>query len=225
MKSSRPCLWCGTVFTSSNSLRMYHSAPCRNKAARSHPVVSHGLSGYERGCKCEICSEAKRQVYRARKLVSHGCSGYTAGCRCETCTAAVRASHRASEPLRRERARAADYETVKHGTRPGYDAGCRCPDCTGANTKVTRSSIVPRYERTLPGARNNGKEWTSADLEIVTRGDLTPAELAQLLGRTLYAVLRARQRARTDPKWLAIQGVRQATRPAARVLDKRGSER
>lgn len=41
-------------------------------------------------------------------------------------------------------------------------------------------------------ATRRGMEWTSTDLETVARNDLTAAELARLLGRTVYAVRRVR---------------------------------
>jgi hypothetical protein len=63
--------------------------------------MEHGRKGYERGCRCEACREARTQRSReARKLVSlglrepssHGRTGYDLGCRCEKCKMGKRAA-------------------------------------------------------------------------------------------------------------------------------------
>lgn len=58
-------------------------------------VKTHGRNGYDRGCRCEVCSKAKsdwaKLHYRKGRWgtvpARHGQSGYTTyGCRCEVCT-------------------------------------------------------------------------------------------------------------------------------------------
>jgi len=172
------------------------------------------------------------------EVTTHGKWGYDRGCRCDTCRTAKRDRDRARRANRKART-LEGLTDVEHGTIRGYQMdGCRCEACSvaAATLRSVRKSANPEkvngYQRgwnrdavVESGACRYGYLWTGAELEIVTRTDLTVAELAVLLGRTQSAVVSARVRATTDPKWLAIQGVRQATRPAARVLDKRGSER
>lgn len=57
-------------------------------------------------------------------------------------------------------------------------------------------------------AGNNGKQWTGPELEVAARADLSAAQVAVMLGRTLYAVKHIRQRLRSDPQtvWLASLG-------------------
>jgi len=231
--TSRPCPWCGTVFTPRRKDKTFCTAACywksRREAGRPAPRACTWCGSVFTPHTTQVyCTKlCRREATRSRtprgphKFVSHGAAGYSAGCRCEKCSEASRADRLAAS----ERARAANYETVTHGTSTAYKLGCRCPECTAEAVRKVGSYTAPQYDRTLPSARNNRKEWTGADLEIVTRDDLPLVELAQMLGRTLYSVRGTRYRARTDTKWLAIQGVRPTTRPATRVLDKRRSER
>jgi len=133
---------------------------------------------------------------------SHGLGGYSLGCRCEDCVttkAEYMAEWRASKT----------FEDIPHGTDNGYtNYGCKCDACREAHVARTTGQRRRRQVETVPTARNHGNQWTGAELEIVvTRTDLSLAELANLLGRTRYAVASARERATTDPKWVAIAGV------------------
>lgn len=47
----------------------------------------HGLTGYQRGCRCEECRSAKKAADR-RPVGKHGITGYQKGCRCPQCRAA-----------------------------------------------------------------------------------------------------------------------------------------
>lgn len=76
---------------------------------------THGYGGYTRGCRCEICTQAKADYMRGRRAsaralaarftddrgahfvpdVKHGRVGYEErGCRCPVCVEARRASQR-----------------------------------------------------------------------------------------------------------------------------------
>lgn len=56
-------------------------------------------------------------------------------------------------------------------------------------------------------AKNNGKEWTSAELAVVARHDLSYKQIAEMLGRTLAAVNGQRTKMhRGDPKTLSKLG-------------------
>lgn len=73
--------------------------------------MSHGIGGYRKGCRCEVCRAANAQEaaeYRARcraegRVTSHGASGSQQGCRCEECTTYARDSGRARTARRRNR--------------------------------------------------------------------------------------------------------------------------
>lgn len=51
-------------------------------------------------------------------------------------------------------------------------------------------------------AAHHYEEWTSRQLEIAGRRELTARQAAALLGRTIEAVRAVRQRLRRDPDWM-----------------------
>jgi len=70
--------------------------------------IPHGYGGYSRGCRCDICREAKATYMRARRKV--------------TTPAQAPLGTRFVAPL------------TRHGTRYGYEEkGCRCFACTTAH--------------------------------------------------------------------------------------------
>ncbi len=96
------------------SLKMKHIRHGRNP---NHLLFPHGLSGHRYGCRCEVCSEAKRNAdvdYRLKKNpyykptfkrilnrkqhgrnpkhpdFPHGVNGHVYGCRCDICISAKR---------------------------------------------------------------------------------------------------------------------------------------
>lgn len=139
---------------------------------------------------------------RTQSFGNHEVTGYSYGCRCEECVSAK------AEYMAEWRA-AKVAEEIPHGTANGYsNYGCRCSDCRKAGLVRTNGQRQRRQVETIPTARNHGNQWTGAELEIVvTRTDLSLVKLGKLLGRTSYAVASARERATTDPKWIAVVGV------------------
>ncbi len=185
-----------------------HCGPCTAAATaartKTRPVVEpeappgivHGSpAGYRSGCLCDLCL-----AYSARAKAQENAT-----------TRARRA---------RQHQQMADGlapASVKHGRFSTYrEWGCKCVPCTRAAMKAGRLSkarakkkaydlqypeavaarrwVMQRKSPTVsvPAAVRRGMEWTSADLETVARNDLTAAQLAGLLGRTVYAVRRAR---------------------------------
>lgn len=53
---------------------------------------------------------------------------------------------------------------------------------------------VEKNNQTIDKARNRHQEWTSYELEVLSREDLSPSEIADMLGRTLFGVKHARKR-------------------------------
>lgn len=56
----------------------------------------------------------------------------------------------------------------------------------------------------LHSAKRHRGRWTTADVDVLLREDLTAAEKAQRLGRSYHAVRSALARARREPKWLVL---------------------
>lgn len=61
--------------------------------------------------------------------------------------------------------------------------------------------------RTTRDRERHGHLWTSWELELVVRSDLTAAEVAERVGRTIAAVEFARHRAHTEPKFARLAGL------------------
>jgi hypothetical protein len=68
-----------------------------------------------------------------------------------------------------------------------------------------------RIEALRKQAKNFGKEWTGPELEIALRDDLTAAEVAEMLGRSLQAVHTVRWRATTEPRVRDLLGQPRST--------------
>ncbi|MFC5268445.1 hypothetical protein ACFPJ1_40605 [Kribbella qitaiheensis] len=90
---------------------------------------------------------------------------------------------------------------IQHGTANTYGFhGCRCGDCTEAHYAKDSQMRARNNSATREVAGKHREEWTSADLEIATRPDLTAREAALKLGRTMHAVKNIRKKAKADPK-------------------------
>lgn len=94
---------------------------------------------------------------------------------------------------------------TKHGTTKRYDLGCRCEDCTKAKTDDGTARKKAQNAKTKPQAKNWRKQWTSAELEVALRDDLTAVEAAAILGRTYAGVMQARHRCK-EPKYQRVLG-------------------
>ena len=146
------------------------------------------------------------------KTISHGTlyAYDKIGCRCGECTEVYR-SDRVMK--RRARAARATPQSVPHGLN-GY-AGwmCRCEICCAAHnayTEANRSRIYANLQRrhahAIEGAVNHGKVWTGAEMEVASRPDLTDSDVAEMLGRSIWAVINVRQRMRSEPKYQRVLG-------------------
>lgn len=93
-----------------------------------------------------------------------------------------------------------------HGLPSGYSNGCRCDACTSAHTAKAVRQRNRANSKSRERAVKNGQPWTGPELETVVREDLTAAEAAALLGRTLKAVKNMRAKCRTDPKFIQLLG-------------------
>lgn len=95
--------------------------------------MTHGLPGYRKGCRCDVCSTAKSRASkeaRNRRIrdtpaseIPHGTRGYYGyACRCDVCRLG------ASQKVKKRRATPRD--NTPHGTVNGYtNYACRCAPC------------------------------------------------------------------------------------------------
>lgn len=122
------------------------------------------------------------------------------GCRCGVC--------RAAEVSYKREQRTKPPSPKSHGTPYNYSRGCRCDTCTQANSATILAVHRRRQAESLASAHNKGKEWTGPELEIALRTDLTIPQIAERLGRTVWAVRAVRQKVRRgDPAtMLLLQG-------------------
>lgn len=208
------------------------SAALRTSA---QPVIySHDLSGYRRGCRCDVCraaSAARAVRAKAARLSTlsaigtHGKSGYNRGCRCGVCCAENRAQARSWRRSAKGRL-ASVTETVAHGAACYANYGCRCDVCVAAAREQNRPALQ-RYQdahgeeiaarntarkrreqsESLASATRYGYQWTGPELEVAARRDLTAAQVAAMIGRTVTAVTKMRQKLRDDPKTINLAGL------------------
>lgn len=77
----------------------------------------------------------------------------------------------------------------------------RQPERSPAEKLAARYSrkVAKRRKQTLPYATRHCREWTSRELEIAARDDLTVKEIALQLGRTYVAVSDMRHKIRANP--------------------------
>lgn len=169
------------------------AARSRNGIEAGSPPVyrQHGTpSTYNRGCRCDACRATQRKYKRERrkrmagKVVlfkfEHGVGGYgNWNCRCDVCAAAYSAMNSSYQKKNRDRLneklkerRQQDPEMVNGDNRKRY--------------ATTQAETLDRADR-------RGEVWTSHEMEIASRRDLSSHEVALLLGRTYAAVTTRRK--------------------------------
>jgi hypothetical protein len=91
-------------------------------------------------------------------------------------------------------------------------AGCTCEPCTTA-----RAASVEEFKKdnakSAEAAHRKNSIWTTADMEILARTDLTARQVAAMLGRSISAVNSARFKMRTDPEWAQGHSLDSGTAP------------
>lgn len=73
--------------------------------------------------------------------------------------------------------------------------------------RQTRERLTAQQRDSIPNASNHYKEWTGPELEMLLRKDLTAANLATILGRTLHSVTKMRRKVLRDPRKLSLAGL------------------
>lgn len=154
------------------------------------------VAAYRHGCRCGACRAEKSAANRAMRARparddGHGTKlNFARGCRCVLCSAA-------GQPSGRPRSRA------DHGVYGYRRRGCRCARCVSANGRSTKV----KNDASRDMAFNHGKEWTGPEMETAARPDLSAAEVAALLGRSVYAVRTMRSLIENgDPRKVALLG-------------------
>jgi hypothetical protein len=117
--------------------------------------------------------------------ISHGSAfGYNqAGCRCKKCKAWQRAY---SQARRTPELAAAQLESQKRWRRAN-------PAKQAARVADNVARVKRQNEELRECAARHGQQWTGTDLEMAARKDLTVAEIAAVLGRSLRSVSTMRQ--------------------------------
>lgn len=231
----RPCDQCGQdiprrVYPSRGKLesastynkRRFCSRKCQG-AAVAHACGTpagpnrHRLRGED---ICDACHAANVNDLRRKTLVARGIdpgsvthgsfSGGMVGCLCRDCL---------------------PWRPVAHGTAHAYDEGCRCRACTQAKTVDVdrwRREAPDKFEAAINRWKTRQKrmndesrerahhwhyQWTGPELEIAAREDLTAAEVAALLGRTIAGVRTIRRRLQDDADALRRGGLTSHSRP------------
>lgn len=186
---------------------------------------THGRGGYNAGCRCQICFEAARAAARRDRQkrrqvvqelgdlppgVSHGPGGSSNwGCLCDVCRSAKRTENRRE----RERVKAG---LLVHNSGHGWTSSCPCAKCV----KRRNLHVYQKNAKSADTAHRRWQEWTGPELEIASRSDLTAAEVAKALGRTLAGVAAIRRKLRTDPRKIRLAGV-----PSTPALNNRPESR
>ena len=164
---------------------------------------AHGISRYNRGCRCEVCrganreKEARRRAKR-REMVANGqmpdtvvhgrAAAINWGCKCEICTAAIKESNAATAERVRKGA-------IEH-TRGGIVSGGPCDRCRVEVSKRRKRN----NDRSRENASHHGEEWTGPQMEVIARMDISAREAAAMLGRTFNAVVNMRRKLKSDPR-------------------------
>lgn len=156
-------------------------------------------------------------------MATHGTPyRYRAGCRCASCKQAHAAKVRSDRGKRMARG----STPATHGSVTYRNYGCRCQACSTANSEYlqqyrhdpARADQLRDDERVYKAARQRaslatairyGQQWTGPEMELVSRDDLTFAEMATMLGRSVAAVGSKRRRIlRGEPVAVRLAGRR-----------------
>lgn len=182
------------------------TAPCGTPAGPNR----HRVRGEE---PCDACKVAERSARRSQALVARGLdpasvthgtfSGGMVGCKCRDCLT---------------------WRPVVHGKSQSYDDGCHCGPCTRAKVAEVdrwrteepwkfeaaidrwRLSAKRRNDASREHAYHWHEQWTGPELEIAARADLTAAQVAAMIGRTIAGVQTARNNMRKDVEALVRGG-------------------
>lgn len=171
----------------------------------------HGTpSMYNRGCRCEPCKTRQRQrakEQQAKRLAkvqageasfAHGLSGYTNwNCRCAVCKAAGSDANRAYWQNGSKRLSEASEASREAHRRQLTERVKAWRDQNRDRVRASNNQRFQDYQaETIGRARKHYYTWTSAELDVVTRDDLSIKEMARMLGRTWSAVHKQRQKQR-----------------------------
>jgi hypothetical protein len=148
------------------------------------------LAKYDRGCRCDACRAATRQASADWRRTIRG-------------RLSVQTSHTQS----RAKAQTAAPDRIPHGLSGYLNYLCKCEVCTTAARKAGGEWQRSTNARLLDQARRHNSQWSGPELELASRTDLSASQVAEMVGRTLWAVQTARRRLRDEPsqQWLAGQ--------------------
>lgn len=178
------------------------------------PEFPHGeRRGYARGCRCDPCragNASDRLQLRRRHAqrdtpegIPHGYPRYINwSCRCDICKAAN------LERIATDSERRKGRGDTPHGTTSGYRFWrCRCDLCCKANGAARQALSRRHQDEAKPHARRHYAQWTGPELELASRRDLSTRQVAQMIGRTYWAVQTMRAALSKEPGLDQIAGV------------------
>lgn len=203
----------------------YASSRTNKKVIRPRQQHVHGTpSMYNSGCRCDDCRAANAERIRGLRArrrerlktgeaeIEHGLSAYNNwGCRCEVCTLANSQACREywRNGAERLKARGAAYREAHQERIKKMQQEWR--DEHREHVRESNNQRLRDYQReTIDQAAKHYQEWTSAELEVISRTDISVKEMAFLLGRTWNAVQKQRQKMRD-----AERGKEPQARPSA----------
>lgn len=132
------------------------------------------------------------------------------------CSKQCHGSFRAQDPeavahMRAIHPKGAEVRSRRAGNGPHgvtrYGHGCRCDVCVSAFKQMTRRQTERLIRETRPTAHRSHYQWTGPELELAARTDLTAIEVAQMIGRTAFAVAHKRSALKVDPRAINLAGL------------------
>lgn len=153
----------------------------------------------------QLASAMEQAVKQAAelRLPEHGTAGrYSRGCRCTDCRTGK--AQRSAEW--RSKVRSEEPVAFRHGLGGRLNHQCPCDVCRRAAREQGNRWQRSTNGRLLESARRHNAQWTGPELELALRSDLSARQVAEMIGRTLWAVSTMRRRLRKEPMLDHIAG-------------------
>lgn len=139
------------------------------------------------------------------RLCGHGTvTRWVRGCRCDECKHAKTESSKQWRASVRSQAATA---SIPHGISGRQNYLCKCETCMQAQRSATRHWQRSRNDQLLDRARRHNQQWTGPELELAARRELSARQVAEMVGRTMYAVMSMRHRLEIEPKLQTLAGL------------------
>lgn len=156
----------------------------------------------------QLAADLAAAVEESRRIRLSPCGtqgAYVRGCRCDLCRGFIAQSSAKSRT--RWRSEAARGTDVPHGLTGRLNYGCKCSVCRAASREAGAKWQRAANRETLDRVTRHNQQWTGPEMELAARKDLSAREVAEMIGRTMWAVRTMRRRLAKEPsqQWLAGQ--------------------